>query len=804
MADDLIKVTLSMESEDVVRTLKNVEKLEREIGSLQAGYAKLKQFQASGNLTQKEYARGVAEVDSKIGHLTKVLSSGGAAINKHATYMTQAKNKMSKYGMVSQQVGYQVGDFFVQIQSGQNKMVAFTQQATQLAGLIPGIGGAVVGISLSLVGFIYQLNKTKGSTEEVTKAFDKVADSLKDLKDVSKDFDDALELPATKGNIALQDYLKTLKNVKNASAQSAFSDALKDTFAGYVDEAANLNKKLSARVGAGRNPNGGRLVVTGQERADMEERLASAVELHNEFKKIATGPIDQMTKKAIELESTFRNSGRLTKGLQDTFFSLLETSGLRAEYEAQITAQYEKQLAFLDKVNATEKALADTEAQRLVDVGKMIDDLDKQNALIQVALDKGVQSQQYADAKAKSERDAYLAQQQSYGTSADQLKILMESYDTHVAQKTALENITEEYRKIEGLVKSINSEVSSMGLSNAGLEAQLAALQAGAGTGESKIAGQIRAKAFELAPAMNNTDETISAEATAAFNQYVLLLNERLTLEQAIQVELDKRKAKPKGKQDALAAAWEELALQRAILGAEGARRAGIELLGKTYVNYSDKQIELLGKEKEAVDKIIAAERQRQQIADFVGQQMENAFMSIVDGTSTVEDAFKNMASMIIQELYRILVVQQMVNAATTAMKVAGWLGDGGAFSGGSALPNANGNGFSGGNVIPFASGGVVGSPTTFGMSGGRTGLMGEAGPEAIMPLQRGPNGKLGVTVNGGDGGGVTVNQVINISTGVQQTVRAEIKSMMPQIADNAKAAVLDAKRRGGSYGGAF
>jgi hypothetical protein len=54
------------------------------------------------------------KVDAKIGHLTKTLHSGGAAINKHATYLTQAKNKMSKFGMVSQQVGYQVGDFFVQ------------------------------------------------------------------------------------------------------------------------------------------------------------------------------------------------------------------------------------------------------------------------------------------------------------------------------------------------------------------------------------------------------------------------------------------------------------------------------------------------------------------------------------------------------------------------------------------------------------------------------------------------------------------------------------------------------------------
>jgi hypothetical protein len=83
--------------------------------------------------------------------LTKVLISGGAAINKHADLSVQAKNKMSKFGMVSQQVGYQVGDFFVQVQSGQNKMVAFAQQATQLAGLLPGIGWRCCWYQFALV-----------------------------------------------------------------------------------------------------------------------------------------------------------------------------------------------------------------------------------------------------------------------------------------------------------------------------------------------------------------------------------------------------------------------------------------------------------------------------------------------------------------------------------------------------------------------------------------------------------------------------------------------------------------------------
>lgn len=62
----------------------------------------------------------------------------------------------------------------------------------------------------------------------------------------------------------------------------------------------------------------------------------------------------------------------------------------------------------------------------------------------------------------------------------------------------------------------------------------------------------------------------------------------------------------------------------------------------------------------------------------------------------------------------------------------------------------AKGGAFQNGSVVPFASGGIVDSPTNFGMSGGRTGLMGEAGPEAIMPLTRMSGGDMGVKVEGG------------------------------------------------------
>lgn len=60
------------------------------------------------------------------------------------------------------------------------------------------------------------------------------------------------------------------------------------------------------------------------------------------------------------------------------------------------------------------------------------------------------------------------------------------------------------------------------------------------------------------------------------------------------------------------------------------------------------------------------------------------------------------------------------------------------------------------GAVKPFASGGVIGTPTYFPLMQGGVGLAGEAGPEAIMPLARGPDGKLGVASRGG-GNTVTI-----------------------------------------------
>jgi hypothetical protein len=96
---------------------------------------------------------------------------------------------------------------------------------------------------------------------------------------------------------------------------------------------------------------------------------------------------------------------------------------------------------------------------------------------------------------------------------------------------------------------------------------------------------------------------------------------------------------------------------------------------------------------------------------------------------------------------------------------ISSFFATGGAFSGGQRMPYALGGSFGPGQRVPFASGDVFNSPTTMPMA-----LMGEAGPEAIMPLRRGADGSLGVAApvggGGGGGGGITVNAPISIGAG--------------------------------------
>lgn len=141
-------------------------------------------------------------------------------------------------------------------------------------------------------------------------------------------------------------------------------------------------------------------------------------------------------------------------------------------------------------------------------------------------------------------------------------------------------------------------------------------------------------------------------------------------------------------------------------------------------------------------------------LSSGIGGGLRRAFDGVVFDGLKLSDALKGIGTSLTNTVYGIAVrpVQNAIGGAL-ANGLSGLLGG--------LLPFEKGGSFAQGRVMPFAMGGVVSQPTSFAMRGGR-GLMGEAGPEAIMPLARGPDGRLGVQAGGG---GRPVTVVMNITT---------------------------------------
>jgi hypothetical protein len=133
----------------------------------------------------------------------------------------------------------------------------------------------------------------------------------------------------------------------------------------------------------------------------------------------------------------------------------------------------------------------------------------------------------------------------------------------------------------------------------------------------------------------------------------------------------------------------------------------------------------------------------QESMADVVVKGIKGMEDALVTFVTTGKLSFRSLANSIIADMARVAIQQMITKPFTNFLD--------------NLFSNANGNAFVDGKVEKYAYGGIVKKPTIFPMANG-IGLMGEAGAEAILPLRRGSNGKLGVQSTGGGFGNIVVN----------------------------------------------
>lgn len=627
--------------------------------------------------------------ESAIRNTTVSTNSAAAAAKNLANRQRMAGKSTNRFGMYTQQVGYQVGDFFVQVQSGTDALVAFGQQGTQLAGLLPGLAGAILGIGLAMGTAI---GRGVLQAKNLTISFKRMGADLKEaLGSATAPIQAIGDAFSYLGSAAYNTFKLIINNL---DAVIAYSAAFATLLAGKLVYGFIASGKAAAAFFA--------IVRAGMIATGIGALVVGLGTLYLGFMRL------------IEGAGSFGDALKLLKDAASEVFGRISIAFGMIPKAIQ-AGSLAMAAFFLEKLSAMGGAFADftwTVAEGL-------------NSLFNTDL-TGMSMIPFN-------------------------KMRLTAYDLETSAKSASAELSTMAENLSAPLKSLNALVDAV-----------------------KRAGD-----------SSNIDP-------------------------ANWLVLDTDDVDGKGKTKSKLAELLEEQRQRGVLlklfGAERQLKSEIyditKSLGDEANNLSATQIEALAKVNLALTEQEALYNKNQDnlqsLADTMQSSMSDAFMSMVDGTKSFKDAMKDMAKSVIKQLYDILVVQRLVGSFDNKSgKGSGIVGAiMGAFQ-------ADGGAWSGGRQIQaYADGGVVGGPTYFPMSGGKTGLMGEAGPEAIMPLKRGKNGKLGVETSGS--GSVVVNNNFNIAANGDESVKRIIQGEMPKISEATKRAVVDSKRRGGSYGRSF
>ena len=815
MENEVLKLILSVEDKSVIKATQEAKRLEKEIKALVAtekvlgkeheivkqktieikrklqDYANISSQKAVPTLkkliqTERTLSLEVDKNTAALTRNTKATKLAADASNQYGTYSIAAGKKLNTFNMRVQQTGYQLQDFFVQLQSGTSFFTAFGQQGSQLAGIF-GPAGAVFGAVIAIGSAIAAIGYNALTASEEVKEFGEEFGEAKTYLDAFKDSLDLLseensELEETFGN-----YTSYIRNLEEAALSA--SESLSRIELG--ESVSALSKKIDDGLLNGYTPvgkflfgeKGGALKDLGLQESGLTER-----DILNLKVNVETGAFEDAAQQVeFILDKINRSQSDLTSEGLKYQLSYIElgkelakhlalTNGTAqaakdaAQAEADLLEEVEDLYALIaeeekDRAKAQkQKAKAETtflkimqasmnERQKGLDAEQKINDLvdKRRNSMLaqgdllkhEVFLRTAYKDETYIQERLEQKKlDLYIKQADLNETQAARLRAALNYL---VDQKQALKDLNEQ--------ESIRLHLQNL---------QVKAI-------EESPAGQALRK-YGARGTRSDKDPTFGTGSREGKSIY------------------DEPPKAPKAPKDALASLVQNLELQLGLLDVEEDRASVLKALGEDRSKYTQEEIQQAIDLTEKIRLQTEALEQQKQVSGAIADSFNTAAMSIVTDIDLLNDSFedfgyktemifKKMAAQIIQDLYQIYVVKQITGFISGA--IGGYLGQP---SNATAMSNQEAS-------FGYDGGGYTGSGPRSGGLDGKGGFMAMLHPrETVVDHTKGQ----------GAGGDVNIVQNFSFSANGDDSVRKIIAQAAPQIAKMTQQQIVDSRRRGG------
>jgi lambda family phage tail tape measure protein len=743
-----------------------------------------------------------------------------------------ASRGLNRMGVVVQQAGYQVGDFFVQIQSGTNAMVAFGQQATQLVGtfamfarttraamIASGIGifvSIATAVGAAIMRMNGQMDTLDTKVQKMTSSFDDLNTSMDRLEDADLDqtFGDLTgeiesiteSMVSLNNAAALNNLMSTFEKLEGV-ADAGFFRNVGEGFLNigrFINPFAQgegafgmvtpgqLDKEAFAKLGYDMSREQYLAYLDGLQNLVYRGDIEGVTSLIATFFQDATDGAAQVSMEGMAIAQSMETAAIQAAKFAARQNGSVEAARLRSE---QIEELIEAERLIGESLEGLLELQIEEAAEKAARLrNREIESLIAAERLIGESMEEFIEDQNEANRKLKELTVQISAAHQAYIPLSLAARNAKSATEEHASEMISIFEKSRDLREELGdaayealrlagvdMTSGVDAAAKAAARLAADLNISLAAALAmqGAASKEEQVMSQpvVQGKitdryGVETLLGMGYTEEYLKfigkiRADTSGGGAAGSSDNLRQSVDQLI-ASYDEQYAKSLKVAEAT-----KLMAEAQMAGAIPANMSADKILQDYIASLED------------------ADDTMSQFVNDTASQMSDAFMSIVDGSKSASDAFGDMARAILKQAFELAVINPIINSIF------------GGVSGFNPLPSlvgsANGNVFSDGRVVPFANGGVVSSPTMFPMRGAQAGLMGEAGPEAIMPLKRGKGGKLGVVAEGASQP-VVIHQNFNFSANGDDSVKRIIAQEAPKIASLTQKQILDQRARGGAF----